>query len=103
MDEVMRVLAILTNLRLTKDNQRESLLGQFLTINNDHLSFDSFDIYFNRSENEQIDIQAGSYTFNLGEWTNALHKLSELLLLKGVQMKDMERLHAQFSTHSKVR
>ncbi|MFC1775201.1 hypothetical protein ACFLZN_02710 [Nanoarchaeota archaeon] len=96
MDEVKRTISILKEFELSP-NCRDSKFGKFLTHKKDHISTDSFDVYFNRStKKEGIDIQIRSYTFNFSEWANSIHKLAELLLLKGARIEDIENLHSDF-------
>jgi hypothetical protein len=98
MEEVQKALAVLKQIPLPDNGQRESLLGKFLASQGDHVSFDSFDIYFNHSPiREQIDLQIGSYTFNLAEWGKGLHKLAELCVLKGAAVEDFQGLLEKFN------
>ncbi|MBD3318973.1 hypothetical protein GF342_03620 [Candidatus Woesearchaeota archaeon] len=93
MDEVARTRKALEKIMVSCANQRDSPLGKFLTDNGDHMSFDTFDIFFNRNQkNEQIDVQVKSYIFNFGAWKESTHKLAELLLLKGASLSDIEEL-----------
>lgn len=93
MNEVSRALKVLRTIQLEKPIHRNSLLGRYLSNRKDHVAFDTFDVYFNRNKNgEGIDLQVGSYIFNLGAWTEALHRLAELLVLKGAKVEDIEQL-----------
>ncbi len=98
MTEVQRTLNVLKNMGVHNEKKRNSALGMFLARKGDHRSFKSFDVYFNRAQEEQIDLQVGSYTFNMNEWSNALPKLAELLVLKGAQVEDLERLQQEVAS-----
>ena len=102
MHEIHDVHDILADICAEPSNPRASPFGKFLATRQDQISFDTFDIYFNRNKiRDEIDIQVGQYTFNLREWYGSLHKLSEMLLLRGARFDDIKALHHEFRTFAK--
>lgn len=94
MEEVQRALQIVQSFELGAGDPSRSALGRVLDANNGSLELDSLEVYFNRHPSrKQIDLQVGSCVFNLAEWVGAEHKLSEMLLLKGASLDDLEELH----------
>ena len=93
MDEVRVACGILQAFDLDDENPRASALGRLLEANKGSLELDTLEIYFNRNpRKEEIDLEVGSYVFNLAKWSGAEHKLSEMLLLKGASLGDLERV-----------
>ena len=101
MNEVKRAITVLKKIQLDCSDQRNTPLGRYLTSQRDFVVFDSFDLYFNRQKsNEQIDMQVGNNTFNLCAWGASIHKLAELLLLKGASIEDIELLGERVTQRS---